>query len=156
MRALALFLAFATQLAAMALAAEDFTSAEPQQARDIDIAAIDAYLETAMAVAHIPGLALGIVQNDRIVHLRGFGTADPTGRPVTPQTPFILGSVSKSFTALAVTQLIEARYARAALLALVSGRRCFSLIADHGWSPPQSYQWSFAVGQLRNAGVWWF
>ena len=108
MRALALFLAFATQLAAMALAAEDFTSAEPQQARDIDIAAIDAYLETAMAVAHIPGLALGIVQNDRIVHLRGFGTADPTGRPVTPQTPFILGSVSKSFTALAVTQLIEA------------------------------------------------
>ena len=92
----------------MAIAAEDFTSDEPQQARDIDIAAIDAYLETAMAVAHIPGLALGIVQNDRIVHLRGFGTADPTGRPVTPQTPFVLGSVSKSFTALAVTQLIEA------------------------------------------------
>ncbi len=53
----------------MAIAAEDFTSDEPQQARDIDIAAIDAYLETAMAVAHIPGLALGIVQNDRIVHL---------------------------------------------------------------------------------------
>jgi CubicO group peptidase (beta-lactamase class C family) len=92
----------------MALAAEDFTSAATQQAREIDVAAIDAYLETAMAVAHIPGLALGIVQNDRIVHLRGFGTADPTGRPVTPQTPFILGSVSKSFTALAVTQLIEA------------------------------------------------
>jgi len=107
-RALALVLAFATQLAATAIAAEDFALDEPQQAQDIDIAAIDAYLEAAMAVAHIPGLALGIVQNDRIVHLRGFGTADPTGRPVTPQTPFILGSVSKSFTALAVTQLIEA------------------------------------------------
>jgi len=92
----------------MAIAAEDFTSDETQQAQEIDIAAIDAYVETAMVVAHIPGLALGIVKNDRIVHLRGFGTADPTGRPVTPQTPFILGSVSKSFTALAVTQLIEA------------------------------------------------
>ena len=89
----------------MAIAAEDFTSDATQQPREIDIAAIDAYLETAMVVAHIPGLALGIVQNDRIVHLRGFGTADPTGRPVTPQTPFVLGSVSKSFTALAVTQL---------------------------------------------------
>ncbi|MCH7684694.1 MAG: beta-lactamase family protein [Gemmatimonadetes bacterium] len=108
MRALALLIASASQLAAMAIAAEDFTSDATQQARDIDIAAIDAYLETAMVVAHIPGLALGIVQNDRIVHLRGFGTADPTGRPVTPQTPFVLGSVSKSFTALAVTQLIEA------------------------------------------------
>ena len=106
--AFALFLASAAQLAAMAIAAEDFTSDETQQAPSIDIAAIDAYLETQMVAAHIPGLALGIVQNDRIVHLRGFGTADPTGRPVTPQTPFILGSVSKSFTALAVTQLIEA------------------------------------------------
>ena len=105
---LTLVLASATQLAAMAIAAEDFTSDEPQQVQDIDIAAVDAYLEKAMVVAHIPGLALGIVRNDRIVHLRGFGTADPTGRPVTPQTPFALGSVSKSFTALAVTQLIEA------------------------------------------------
>ncbi len=34
----------------------------------------------------IPGLALGIVQGDQIVHLKGFGVADPSGRAVTPQT----------------------------------------------------------------------
>jgi CubicO group peptidase (beta-lactamase class C family) len=55
----------------------------------------------------IPGLALGIVRGDHIVHLNGFGVADPSGRPVTPQTPFIMGSLAKSFTALAVMQLVE-------------------------------------------------
>src|SRR5207249_4233169 len=50
----------------------------------------------------------GLVHNDQIVHLRGFGSADQNGRAVTPQTPFVLGSVSKSFTALAVMQQVEA------------------------------------------------
>ena len=61
-----------------------------------------------MAAQRIPGLALGIVKDDRITYLRGFGKADDSGRPVTPQTPFIIGSLSKSFTALAIMQLVEA------------------------------------------------
>lgn len=72
-----------------------------------DLAAIDAYVESQMKAIGLPGLALGIVQGDRIVHLRGFGVADPTGRPVTPQTPFMLASVSKPMTALAVMQLVD-------------------------------------------------
>ncbi len=55
----------------------------------------------------IPGLALGIVQGDQIVHVRGFGVADPAKTPVTPQTTFSIGSLTKSFTALAVMQLVE-------------------------------------------------
>ena len=61
-----------------------------------------------MRNARIPGLALGIVHHGRAVHLRGFGTADDSGRAFTPQTPFFIGSNSKSFTALAVMQLVEA------------------------------------------------
>jgi CubicO group peptidase (beta-lactamase class C family) len=68
---------------------------------------MDAYLESRIKQQRIPGLAIGIVDHDRIAHLAGFGVADPSGRPVTPQTPFILGSLSKSFTALAVMQLVE-------------------------------------------------
>jgi len=73
-----------------------------------DLARIDAYVSEQMQADHIPGVALGLVHNDQIVHLRGFGEASQSGRAVTPQTPFILASVSKSFTALAIMQLVEA------------------------------------------------
>lgn len=72
-----------------------------------DYAAIDAYVTAQMDDLGIPGMALGIVQDGQIAHLQGFGQADSGGRPVRPQTPFHLGSVSKSFTALAVLQLVE-------------------------------------------------
>ena len=54
------------------------------------------------------GLRLGIVRGDRVVHLAGFGQADPTGRPVTPHTPMLTASITKSFTAMSVMQLVEA------------------------------------------------
>ena len=69
---------------------------------------IDAYIQLRMQTANIPGLALGVVRGDQIVYLKGYGIAGPDGRAVTPQTPFIIGSLSKSFTALAVMQLVEA------------------------------------------------
>ena len=74
---------------------------------DPDLAGIDAYIEKEMREVRIPGLALGIVHNKKVVHLRGFGEAEPGGRTVTPQTPFILASASKPFTALAIMQLME-------------------------------------------------
>src|SRR5262245_3202562 len=73
-----------------------------------DFAAIDHYVEQEMQATHLPGLALGIVQGNQVVHLKGFGVADPSGRAVTPETLFIIGSLSKSFTALAIMQLVEA------------------------------------------------
>jgi CubicO group peptidase (beta-lactamase class C family) len=79
----------------------------PAPVTEQTVAAIDTYLTTQMQELHIPGLSLGIVQGDQIVHLKGFGIADPSGRPVTPQTPFILNSISKSFVALAIMQLVE-------------------------------------------------
>jgi CubicO group peptidase (beta-lactamase class C family) len=56
----------------------------------------------------LPRLAVSVVQGTQITHAHGFGVADQNGRAVTPQTPFVLGSVSKAFTALAVMQLVEA------------------------------------------------
>ena len=70
--------------------------------------AIDTYVEAQMHDLHIPGLALGIVHDDKIVYLRGYGQADPSGRAVTPQTPFMLASVSKPLTALGIMQLVAA------------------------------------------------
>jgi len=69
---------------------------------------IDNYISIRMKELGIPGAALVIVQGDQIVHLKAFGVADADGRPVTPQTPFFTGSTGKSFTALAIMQLVEA------------------------------------------------
>jgi CubicO group peptidase (beta-lactamase class C family) len=69
---------------------------------------MDAYIEEQMQKLSIPGLSLAIVEGDQIAHLRGFGRARPGGEIPNPQTPFFIGSVTKSITALAVMQLVEA------------------------------------------------
>lgn len=75
---------------------------------DVDVAAVDAYVEAQRQTLNIPGLALAVVQGDQVAYLHGYGQAGPDGRPVTPQTPFMIGSTTKSFTALAIMQLVEA------------------------------------------------
>jgi CubicO group peptidase (beta-lactamase class C family) len=75
---------------------------------EADFRNIDAYIERELKEANIPGASLVIVEGNQIVHERGFGIAGPEGQPVTAETNFFLGSVSKSFTALAIMQLVEA------------------------------------------------
>jgi len=70
--------------------------------------AINAYVEREMRRLNMPGVSLAIVEGDQIVHRRGFGRARPGGEVPSPQTPFLIGSLTKSFTALAVMQLVEA------------------------------------------------
>lgn len=86
------------------------SSARPAVAKvaSTNFDAIDDYISARMKALGIPGAALVIVQGDQIVHLQAFGVADASGRPVTPQTPFFTGSTGKSFTALAIMQLVEA------------------------------------------------
>lgn len=69
---------------------------------------IDAYIEEQMERLNIPGVSSAIVEGGRIVHMGGFGRARPRGNAPTPQTPFSIASLTKSFTALAVMQLVEA------------------------------------------------
>jgi CubicO group peptidase (beta-lactamase class C family) len=73
-----------------------------------EYAELESFVQDEMTAQRVPGLALGIVEDNRIAYIRGFGKADDSGRAVTPQTPFIIGSVAKSFTALAIMQLVEA------------------------------------------------
>jgi CubicO group peptidase (beta-lactamase class C family) len=61
----------------------------------------------AMAAAEIPGVALGILDNGR-EEVAGLGVANvETGEPVTPETLFQLGSVTKTYTATALMRLVE-------------------------------------------------
>jgi CubicO group peptidase (beta-lactamase class C family) len=75
--------------------------------QDAGFDAVDAYIEGEMAEWNLPGVVLVIVQDGEIVYLKGYGNAGPDGRPMTAQTPLFIGSTSKSFTALAIMQLVE-------------------------------------------------
>lgn len=72
----------------------------------LDLQAVDLFLQEEVKANRIPGVAVAIVQGDQIIFAQGYGEAS-AGNPVTPQTQFYLGSVSKGFTALAVMQLVE-------------------------------------------------
>lgn len=85
-----------------------FRGTAQARSADSDFTAVDDYITARMGAARLPGLSVAIVQDDQIVYLKGYGRADASGRAVTPQTPFIIGSISKTFTALAAMQLVEA------------------------------------------------
>ncbi|MFQ5744851.1 MAG: serine hydrolase domain-containing protein [Acidobacteriota bacterium] len=55
-----------------------------------------------------PGAALGIFKDGRIIYARGYGMANLEYHiPITPSTVFRVGSVSKQFTAMAVSLLAQ-------------------------------------------------
>jgi CubicO group peptidase (beta-lactamase class C family) len=71
-------------------------------------AKLETYLLNQMDTYHIPGLAIAIVRDGAVEYLNGLGTANEQGDKVTPDTPFLLASVSKAITALGIMQLVEA------------------------------------------------
>ncbi|WP_117213689.1 serine hydrolase domain-containing protein [Allorhizocola rhizosphaerae] len=79
----------------------------PTPAQAADNAELDRHVTDYMGRAGYPGVAIAVTHGDRVVVTAGYGR-DSTGAPMTAQTPMPVASVSKSFTALAVMQLVEA------------------------------------------------
>src|SRR5262249_36785934 len=74
-----------------------------------DITAIDKIANDALAAGPYPGISIAIEQNGKVILEKGYGFADlEHAVPVRPDTIFQIGSVTKSFTALAIMQLIDA------------------------------------------------
>src|SRR4051812_24837331 len=68
---------------------------------------IDHFLTTQLRDSAIPGGAVAVTRGDRVLMVRGYGH-DSTGDSVTGDSLFRIASLSKSFTALAVMQLVDA------------------------------------------------
>ncbi|MEP6914553.1 MAG: serine hydrolase domain-containing protein [Acidobacteriota bacterium] len=77
------------------------------QGTRIDIAAVDRVVEAFRQKNRVPGMAVVITRNRDVVHVAGYGT-DSRGAAITGKTRLPIASLSKSFTALAVMQLVEA------------------------------------------------
>ncbi len=66
------------------------------------------YLRQAREAAPVPGMALGVVKDGRVVYAEGFGVRDvETGRPVDRHTVFRLASLSKGFAPV-LTGILQA------------------------------------------------
>lgn len=77
-------------------------------AQKINIDSLEVMIGTIMNDFEVPGLSLGIVQNDSIIYLKGFGTRQiKRDLPVDENTIFGIGSISKSFTALTLGILVD-------------------------------------------------
>ncbi|MCA1595041.1 MAG: beta-lactamase family protein, partial [Chloroflexi bacterium] len=61
---------------------------------------IDRYIQGQMKLHQIPGLSLAVLKNGKVIKERGYGLANvELGVPVTPETGFEIGSITKPFTA---------------------------------------------------------
>ncbi len=66
------------------------------------------FIEQVMQAYDLPGFAIGIVKDNKVVYAHGFGYKNiDTKEPVTTTTLFHMASISKPFVATAVMQLVE-------------------------------------------------
>lgn len=64
---------------------------------------LEVQVPRAMAAWQVPGMAFGIVENDRVLYIQTYGVLDTeTKAPVTARTMFGIGSITKSLAALSL------------------------------------------------------
>lgn len=69
---------------------------------------VDDYVRTVLAERHVPGVAVAVVKNGKVVKMKGYGLASVEFNvPVTTETVFEIGSVSKQMTAAGIMLLVE-------------------------------------------------
>ncbi|HEX3322460.1 MAG TPA: serine hydrolase domain-containing protein [Terriglobales bacterium] len=69
---------------------------------------VDEYMQAVMKERQIPGIALLVVQDGKVVRSQGYGFSNVELQvPVKPETIFQSGSVGKQFTATGVMMLVE-------------------------------------------------
>jgi CubicO group peptidase (beta-lactamase class C family) len=80
----------------------------PPRATARALGGFDEFVKSVMEEWHIPGLAIGIIQDGRPVLLKGYGFRDLERKlPVTPRTLMAIGSNSKSFTVVLMGMLVD-------------------------------------------------
>ena len=69
---------------------------------------LDAKLGEAFKKANIPGASIAIIENGQVTLAKGYGLADVAKKvPVTPDTVFRAGSISKGFVGVSAMMLVE-------------------------------------------------
>ena len=69
---------------------------------------IDALVQRSMTTFDVPGMAVAVIKDNKIVHMKGYGVRSlNTHQPVDENTLFGIASISKAFTAAALGILMD-------------------------------------------------
>ena len=85
-------------------------AAEPsiEAAIEVNRPDIEAYIASGMKLFDLPGLAIGIVANDRLVYAKSFGVRSKSNNaPVDAHTVFQIGSATKGFLAATMALMVD-------------------------------------------------
>ncbi len=126
---------------------------------------LDSFVLEKISQTRIPGVSLAIVKDGEVIYARGYGFKDvERGLPPTPGTVYGIGSVTKSFTALAVLKLVEegrlslydevSRYVPLKLEAMGKPVRVHHLLTHTSGIPALAYAEAFIRGSLGLDAQW--
>ena len=106
---LIIVVAFTLNLPNTAKAAEPSTTKATIDGRVQElIPDIEAYITSGMKGFDIPGLAIGIVANNRLIYAKGFGVRSKSnGLPVDTRTVFQIGSTTKAFLTATMAIMVD-------------------------------------------------
>jgi CubicO group peptidase (beta-lactamase class C family) len=69
---------------------------------------VDDYIQHQMAINHVPGVAVAVVRDGKVIKMKGYGLANLEWQQrVTPDTAFQIASSTKPFTGMLVMRLQE-------------------------------------------------
>lgn len=69
---------------------------------------LEDFIFECMSKTHLPGMSVAIIEDGTVIYSRGFGFRDRAcGLRATPNTLYAIGSVTKSFTAVSIMQLVN-------------------------------------------------
>jgi CubicO group peptidase (beta-lactamase class C family) len=131
----------------------------------LDVARLESFILSKMSSTRIPGLSIAVVRGGEVVYARGFGFRDvERGLAATPRTVYGIGSVTKSFTAIAVLKLVEegmlslddevSKYVTLRLEARGKPVRIHHLLTHSSGIPALAYAEAFIRSQLGLDGTW--
>ncbi|HEX2488920.1 MAG TPA: serine hydrolase [Blastocatellia bacterium] len=91
----------------IALVSARFAAAQDAPLK-VPLQGLDEYISKARAEWEIPGLAIAIVKDDKVVFAKGYGVRKlGDSAPVNERTLFAIGSAGKAFTAAALALLVD-------------------------------------------------
>jgi len=131
----------------------------------LDLTRLDSFILEKMSQTKIPAVSIAIVKGSDVIYARGYGFKDvERGLPATERTVYGIGSITKSFTALAVMKLVEegklslddevSKYVPLRLEAKGVPIRIHHLLTHTSGIPALAYAEAFIRGMLGLGDPW--